>query len=257
ALTPEEKSRILGGESCMWAELVTPESIDSRIWPRNAAIAERLWSPQEVQDVGSMYRRLSEVSWHLELVGLTHRSAPTEMLHRMFGSDDIASLRTLADVLEPVKDYARAESIKLPADNSVPLNHLVDAVSPESDVARDFRDLVQSYIQSGYKDHDAVEKIRALLTKWSVNDAKLHPQLEQSFLLKEVEPLSQDLSAVSAAGLAALDYLDKSETSPDAWRTLQLSLMTSAKTPKAEMLLIIVDPVQQLVDASGHMGRTP
>ena len=257
ALTPEEKSRILGGESCMWAELVTPESIDSRIWPRNAAIAERLWSPQEVQDVGSMYRRLSEVSWHLELVGLTHRSAPTEMLHRMFGSDDIASLRTLADVLEPVKDYARAESIKLPADNSVPLNHLVDAVSPESDVARDFRDLVQSYIQSGYKDHDAVEKIRALLTKWSVNDAKLHPQLEQSFLLKEVEPLSQDLSAVSAAGLAALDYLDKSEASPEAWRTLQLSLMTSAKTPKAEMLLIIVDPVQQLVDASGHMGRTP
>jgi hexosaminidase len=257
ALTPEEKSRILGGESCMWAELVTPESIDSRIWPRNAAIAERLWSPQEVQDVGSMYRRLSEVSWHLELVGLTHRSAPTEMLHRMFGSDDIASLRTLADVLEPVKDYARAESIKLPADNSVPLNHLVDAVSPESDVARDFRDLVQSYIQSGYKDHDAVEKIRALLTKWSVNDAKLHPQLEQSFLLKEVEPLSQDLSAVSAAGLAALDYLDKSEASPEAWRTLQLSLMTSAKTPKAEMLLIIVDPVQQLVDASGHVGRTP
>ena len=96
-----------------------------------------------------------------------------------------------------------------------------------------------------------------MLTKWSVNDAKLHPQLEQSFLLKEVEPLSQDLSAVSAAGLAALDYLDKSEASPDAWRTLQLSLMTSAKTPKAEMLLIIVDPVQQLVDASGHMGRTP
>jgi hexosaminidase len=257
ALNLEEKSRVLGGESCMWAELVTPESIDSRIWPRNAAIAERLWSPQEAQDVGSMYRRLAEVSWHLALVGLTHRSASTEMLHRMLGSDDIASLRTLVDVLEPVKDYARAESIKLPADNSVPLNHLVDAVSPESDVARDFRDLVQSYIQSGYKDHDAVEKIRALLTKWSVNDAKLHPQLEQSFLLKEVEPLSQDLSAVSTAGLAALDYLDKSEASPDAWRTLQLSLMTSAKTPKAEMLLIIVDPVQQLVDASGHVGRTP
>jgi hexosaminidase len=257
ALTPEEKSRILGGESCMWSELVTPESIDSRIWPRNAAIAERLWSPQdvqnqEVQDDASMYRRLAEVSWHLELVGLTHRSAPTEMLHRMLGSDDIASLRTLADVLEPVKDYARAESIKLPADNSVPLNHLVDAVSPESDVARNFRGLVQTYIQSGFKDRDAEQKIRASLTKWSANDAKLHPLLEQSFLLKEVEPLSQDLSDVSSAGLAALDYLDKSEASPDAWRTLRLSLMTSTKTPKAEMLLMIVDPVQQLVEASGQ-----
>jgi hexosaminidase len=204
-----------------------------------------------------MYRRLADVSWHLELVGLTHRSAPTEMLHRMLGSDDIASLRTLADVLEPVKDYTRADSIKLPADNAVPLNHLVDAVSPESDVARNFRDLVQTYIQSGYKDQDAEQKIRALLTKWGANDAKLHPQLEQSFLLKEVEPLSQDLSAVSSAGLVALDYLDKSEASPDAWRTLQPSLMTAAKTPKAEMLLMIVDPVQQLVEASGRAGQTP
>jgi hexosaminidase len=262
ALTPEEKSRILGGESCMWAELITPESIDSRIWPRNAAIAERLWSPQavqgqEAQDDASMYRRLAEVSWHLELVGLTHRSAPTEMFHRMLGSDDIASLRTLADVLEPVKDYARAESIKLPADNSVPLNHLVDAVSPESDMARSFRYLVQTYVQGGYKDQDTEQKIRASLTKWSANDAKLHPQLDESFLLKEVEPLSQDLSAVSTAGLAALDYLNKPEASPDAWRTLQLSLMTSAKTPKAEMLLMIVDPVQQLVEASGHPVRTP
>ena len=145
------------------------------------------------------------------------------MLHRMLGSDDIASLRMLADVLEPVKDYTRADSIKLPADNSVPLNHLVDAVSPESDVARDFRDLVQAFIKSGYKDQDAEKQIRAWLTKWSENDAKLHPQLEQSFLLKEAEPLSADLSTVSGAGLAALDYLDKSEAAPDAWRVQQAS----------------------------------
>ena len=26
----------------MWSEYVTPESVDSRIWPRTAAIAERL-----------------------------------------------------------------------------------------------------------------------------------------------------------------------------------------------------------------------
>jgi hexosaminidase len=204
-----------------------------------------------------MYRRLAELSWHLELLGLTHRSAPTEMLHRMLGSDDISALRTLADVLEPVKDYTRADSIKQPADNSVPLNHLVDALSPESDVARNFRDLVQTYVQSGYKDQDADRQIRTWLTKWSENDAKLHPELEQSFLLKEVEPLSQDLSAVSATGLAALDYLDKSEASPDAWRAQQLLLMASAKTAKAEMLLMIVDPVQQLVEASGHPGRMP
>src|SRR5258707_1291759 len=68
-LSTEEKQRILGGESCMWAEYVSPENVDSRIWPRNAAIAERLWSPQEVRDPASMYERLDFVSARLELLG--------------------------------------------------------------------------------------------------------------------------------------------------------------------------------------------
>src|SRR5260370_30774809 len=65
-LTPEEKSRILGGEACMWTEWAPPETLDSRVWPRTAAIAERLWSPQEVTDVGSMYARLAELNWRLD-----------------------------------------------------------------------------------------------------------------------------------------------------------------------------------------------
>src|SRR5436309_9408595 len=55
SLSPEESKLILGGEATMWAEYVSPENIDSRIWPRTAAIAERLWSPQNVRDVNSMY----------------------------------------------------------------------------------------------------------------------------------------------------------------------------------------------------------
>jgi hexosaminidase len=37
-LTPAEAKHVLGGEATMWAEWVTPETIDSRIWPRTAAI---------------------------------------------------------------------------------------------------------------------------------------------------------------------------------------------------------------------------
>ncbi|PYX82851.1 MAG: beta-N-acetylhexosaminidase [Acidobacteria bacterium] len=249
-LSPEEKNRIWGGEACMWGEWTTPENIDSRIWPRTAAIAERLWSPQEVRDVNSMYTRLDELSWRLEWLGLAHRAGKIHMLRRMAGVNDISALRTLADVVEPVKDYARMENLKGPWDNTAPLNRLVDAASPESDTARHFADLVQRYVQSGFRDPDAESAMRALLTAWQGNDDKLHPYLEHSFLLSELAPLSQNLSTVAAAGLKALGYLDKGEPSPESWRTQQLADIGRAKASVADLLLMVVAPVQRLVEAS-------
>jgi hexosaminidase len=249
-LTPEEKSRILGGESCQWAEWVTPENIDSHIWPRNAAIAERLWSAQNVTDVPSMYARMNAVSLNLEFLGLTHRSARLRMLHRMAGTADITALRNLADVVEPVKDYERWDDAKGPIDFHAPLTRMIDAVYPESDVARHFNDLVQTFVQSGYKNQATEVQIRAQLTTWRDNDARLHPLLTQTFLLQEDLPLSQSLSAVGQAGLQALDYLDKGQTPPDSWKTQQLAVIAQAKTRQADLLLMVVAPVEQLVEAT-------
>src|ERR1700693_4336967 len=254
-LTPEENKLILGGESCQWAEWVTPENIDSHIWPRNAVIAERLWSPPEVKDAASMYTRMNAVSYDLESLGLTHNSARTQMLQRMAGNGDITALRVLADVVEPVKDYNRWDDAKGPIDFHAPLTRMIDAVNPESDTARHFSDLVQTFAQGGYKDQAAEAQIRGYLTTWRDNDAQLHPLLEQSFFLQEDVPLSQNLSALGAAGLQALDYLDKGQTAPDSWKTQQLAVIEQAKTRQADMLLMVVAPVQQLVEASA--GQRP
>jgi hexosaminidase len=255
-LSPEEKSRILGGEACMWAEWVTPENADSHIWPRNAAIAERLWSPQNVTDVDSMYARLNAISLDLEWLGLTHRSAREKMLQRMAGPTDISSLRVLADVVEPVKDYNREDLSKSPIDLQAPLTKLVDAVYPESDTARQFSDLVQKFIQSREKDQATEAQLRVWLTKWHENDAKLNPLLAPSSLLQEDAPLSQDLSSLAAAGLQALDYFDNSQPAPDAWKAQQESFLTQAAKPRANLLLMVVSPIQQLVEASAGTQST-
>lgn len=234
----------------MWAEWVTPENVDSHIWPRNAAVAERLWSPQNVTDVHSMYTRLNAVSLHLEAMGLTHRSARMQMLQRMAGTADIFPLTVLADVVEPVKDYDRWDDSKGPIDFHAPLTRMIDAVSPESDTARQFRDLVETFLQSGYKDQAAEAQIRAWLTSWRSNDGKLHSLLDQSFLLREDAPLSINLSALGAAGLQSLDFLDKSQPSPDSWRAQTLARIEEAKKRMADLLLMPAAQVQRLVEAT-------
>ncbi len=250
ALSAEEQKRILGGEACIWAEYITPETIDSRLWPRLAAIAERFWSPQEIRDNQSMYRRLEEVSWRLGWFGVNHESSYGLMLHRLAGSDDIGALRILADVVEPTKDYTRTEIFPQPPVKSTPLNRLVDAARPESTEARQFAQLVETYIQSGYKDSTVEAQIRASLVKWRENDANLQPVLDRSFLLAEDKPLSQDLAALSAAGLQALDSIGKNQPLPDTWRTEQLAVVDRSMKPRANLLVMVAPPIQKLIEAA-------
>ena len=153
SLTDEEKARILGGEVAMWGEFVSPENVDSRIWPRAAAVAERLWSPQEVKDVSSMYRRLERASGENEV-----------MLERLAGGTPVEPIKTLADVVTPATFGQRIRTHKY--NQQTPLTGLVDAVLPESDTARQFAMLV---------DHMDRPQIRMWLIRWRDNDTRIEP----------------------------------------------------------------------------------
>ena len=189
SLSPEEKARILGGESCMWAEYINPENIDSRIWPRNAVIAERLWSPQGATDAASMHTRMEILGERLEWLGLTHKSYHRQMLQRIAGPSspvEFAALTTLASVVEPVKDYTREETATTEPTSATPLNRVVDAVPLESEAARHFGELVDKFIAAFCHDSAAAARLRTDLSAWRDNDANLRPLAQRSFLVKAV-----------------------------------------------------------------------
>ena len=255
ALTAEQKKLILGGESAMWSEYVSPENIDSRIWPRNAAIAERLWSPQSVTDPNSMYARLDVESARLEWLGLTHRSYYRKMLQRIAGpasTEEFAALKTLADVAEPVKEYTREETAPVEATSLTPLNRIVDAVSLESDTARHFSELVDKFLAGSCRDASLASQLRAYFTRWSQNDAPFASLAQRSFLVKEAAGTSRDLSAIGASGLAALDAIAASKPISAEQQSQLAAMLAEAGKPKMQLLLVPVAAVQKIVAAASQ-----
>ena len=87
---------------------------------------------------------------------------------------------------------------------------------------------------------------------WRGNDAKLHGLLASSSLLDEDAPISQNLAMLGAAGLQALDYLDKGQPEPDLWKAQQSAAIEQAKKPVAGLLLQVTAPVEELVQAVGN-----
>jgi hexosaminidase len=235
----------------MWSEFVSPETIDSRIWPRAAAVAERLWSPASVRDVDDMHRRLETESARLETLGLSHRSAYVPMLQKLVGDAPVEPLKTLADLVEPVKHYARGQVRAYRSDTV--LDRLVDAARPESETSRRFRRQVDLYLKNG-PDPALSAELRASLTRWRDNHAALEPILDRSPRAAEARPHSRDLAAVGRRGLEALDHLASGRSAPAAWADeARRDLDVAGKPSASELELAVVPAIRKLVLAAAQL----
>src|ERR1041385_5597069 len=252
-LTPEEAKHVLGGEATMWAEWVTPETIDSRIWPRTAAIAERLWSPRTVTDVPDMYRRLAVINLQLEELGLTHKRNQNMMLRRLVRNDDIGPLRTLVSVIEPVKEYRRYD--QRPQTMLSPLTGVVDAALPDSDTARKFNWMVSEFLNDGPRYQLYRAELSQMLSDWQTAGASLSPVIDRSPALKEIKPLAHNLSQLGATGLEALSYLKLGMPPPRDWREQSLAKGEEAAKPYGALEFVVIAGVKQLVNAAGEVRR--
>jgi len=209
-LTAAQQKLVLGGEATMWAEWVTPELVDSRIWPRTAAIAERLWSPATVRDVPDMYRRLAVASRRLEEAGLRHESYIDPALRRLAGeqatADDLRALRRFVDLLEPVKEYNRGR-YQLGATQFTPLTGLVDCARPDSRPSREFAAAVDQFLAAP-RTPEAAKRVEMMLTAWRDTAQHLLARLPAlSPRLAEAQPLLQavaDASSYASIATAAL-----------------------------------------------------
>jgi hexosaminidase len=254
-LTPEEKGRILGGEATMWSEYVNWENIDSRIWPRTAAIAERYWSPQSTTDVASMYFRMESESSRLEWLGLTQRSYQRPMVQRMAGSapqTQVAALLALAEALEPVKDYNRETTPEEEATSLKPLNHMVDAVPPESEVSRQFSVAVDQFLAGSCKDSAQAAALRAQLLEWAAIDAQVQPLAKNSVLVQNALPASAAFSQAAELALGALDRIGQGLPLPDSLKKMQVDALAAYETQahKAQLTIPTLAALQKLVEAS-------
>ncbi|MBV9743059.1 MAG: family 20 glycosylhydrolase [Acidobacteriia bacterium] len=243
-LPTREAALILGGEACMWTEYANAETVDSRIWPRMAAIAERLWSPAAVKDTDSMYERLDIVSRWLALTGIQHRASQI-LLDRLTGNQPAEPLRILAQVSEALGIDGRRTARRYTS--LVPLNRFVDAISPESELVRDLIRAAANVLSRDQGERSFNPDLRLSLTQWASVEPRLRPLARNNPLLTELLPLAANLSTAAGIGLRALDFLERRQTPPAGWIEQQIQELDRLEKPVAEVRLAAIRLVRFLL----------
>lgn len=193
-LTAEEKARILGGEAPMWSELVTPTTIDSRIWPRTAAIAERLWSNENITDMASLRKRMNVISLQLEELGITHIRNKEVLLRNISNNQTNTALEDFSNICEPLKLYSR-NSEGTEYKTYSPFTLFADACTADAKDALGFDAAVGNYLKNKNSENQIL--VTDYLKKWIDVNSKLIELSSNAPLIQPILPLSKSLSDLS------------------------------------------------------------
>lgn len=247
-LTPEQAKLVLGGEACMWSEHIKPDSIDSRIWPRLAAIAERFWSPQTVQDADDMYRRLDRVSVQLEELGLQHEGHTERMLRQILGTRDTDNFLVFANTLMAPSLGMRARAQR--PDQLSPFTHLADAVVTDPPSRREFSGLVDGFLSDTPKHERNRAELTQLFASWR-NAAPMVTQIIATHPnLQEVAARASEFDGLGQLGQEALTYLQTQTAPPPEWVKDATIKLNEAAKPKGSVRFAVVDSLRNLVQAA-------
>ena len=231
----------------MWGEHVTPESIDSRIWPRLAAIAERLWSPREQRDVPDMYRRLDVMRARLELLGLGHEGHTARMARRLADGQDAHPLQALLELMEPVRFGERANL--QPLVQQTPLVFAVDAARPDPPAQWRSRQLVSAALANGGGAPGARTALDSILASWGTMETPLDSLAALAPLATAAIPGARALARVAAIGREALAQLGRGAAPPE-WTKARLAELDQLAKPQGLLRVTVIPAIRELVEAS-------
>lgn len=186
-LPDSTKKQILGGEATMWSELVNQKTVDSRIWPVTAAIAERLWSNTENCNTAKLYQKLPVISAQLEEHGLQHLNYQPALLRQMSGLTSVENILDYVRLFEPIRGYKRHRFIKYKT--HYPLSRFVDACYTESYSSIQLKTLAETNcVRPGVcRNRD---KIKSFLRKSIRSNEAFLSVADQSRAFMEVKPLA-------------------------------------------------------------------
>jgi hexosaminidase len=243
-LTADQLKLILGGEACMWGEHISPLTIDSRVWPRAAVVAERLWSPAADRDTDDMYRRLAVESVRLDAEGITHISGPERGLRQLAGTEQDGALRLFASTLQPVdfgERYREQHTSQLTA-----LDRLVDALRPDPPLRREVETLVNGVLGGDANDR---QKLESIFHAWVDAAPDLDRPEAGSPLLQEDANRIAAWPKLGAMGIDALGYLRSGSTAPAGWKAAQTALLAEAAKPQELVNFVVLGSLGKLVAA--------
>ena len=250
-LDTTQAARILGGEVCMWGELITRESIDSRIWPRAAAIAERFWSPGSVRDVDDMYRRLDGLSVDLEATGLRHISGPQVMLRRLVGSEESSELESMRHLMRLVEPLSLGQRVRARRPvQTTPLTAPGDLATPDAARGRALDAMVGALLADSLGREARAASLIREFASWSAMSREVAELAERTPLAVGADSAAAVLADLGVVGGEALSFVVHGGAPPAPWSAAADSLLKRAEVPVGLLRIVVVPAMRELVSAA-------